>query len=195
MRWKSAPAHAQEREWLQRARQNDGEAFRHIFERHRPAVRRYLDDLLRSPHLAEEGAQETFVRAHERLHQLRADEKLLPWLLGIARLVSLELRRGARRSAEADSADDGALPVAVIPAPSPERVLMDRELSEALSLGLAALPEPRRAALLLRVDHGLSYEEIALAMGWPLQKVKNELHRARLGLRLHLAPHFSGGDP
>ena len=48
-------------------------------------------------------------------------------------------------------------------------------------------PSDRRAALLMRIDHGLPYEQIAEAMGWNLQKVKNEIHRARLQLRERLS--------
>ena len=49
-----------------------------------------------------------------------------------------------------------------------------------------------RAALVLRIDHGLAYEEIASLMGWSLQKVKNEIHRARLQLRASLAGYLEG---
>ncbi|HYH98469.1 sigma factor-like helix-turn-helix DNA-binding protein, partial [Hyalangium sp.] len=52
--------------------------------------------------------------------------------------------------------------------------------------------EERRSALLLRIDHGLPYEEIAQVMGWSLPKVKNEIHRARLQLRERLAAHVGG---
>jgi RNA polymerase sigma-70 factor (ECF subfamily) len=55
---------------------------------------------------------------------------------------------------------------------------------------LADLSEDRRAALLMRIDHGLGYGEIAAAMGWTLQKVKNEIHRARLQLRASLAGYL-----
>ncbi len=44
----------------------------------------------------------------------------------------------------------------------------------------------------MRIDHELPYEDIAEAMDWPLSKVKNEIHRARLKLRLLLAPHVTG---
>jgi RNA polymerase sigma-70 factor, ECF subfamily len=57
---------------------------------------------------------------------------------------------------------------------------------------IADLTEERRAALLMRIDHGLGYSEIASAMGWSLQKVKNEIHRARLQLRRSLAGYLEG---
>ncbi|HUJ27680.1 MAG TPA: sigma factor-like helix-turn-helix DNA-binding protein, partial [Myxococcales bacterium] len=61
---------------------------------------------------------------------------------------------------------------------------------QVLDRALGGLPEDRRAALLMRLDHGLGYDEIADAMGWNLQKVKNEIHRARLQLRAQLAGYL-----
>jgi len=58
---------------------------------------------------------------------------------------------------------------------------------------LADLDHERRSALLMRIDHGLGYGEIAEAMGWSLQKVKNEIHRARLQLRARLAGYLEEG--
>jgi RNA polymerase sigma-70 factor (ECF subfamily) len=44
----------------------------------------------------------------------------------------------------------------------------------------------------MRIDHGLSYDEISAATGLPLQTVKNEMHRARLKLRLLMRAHMKG---
>ena len=66
----------------------------------------------------------------------------------------------------------------------------DRLLDGALQI----LSAERRAALLMRIDHGLAYEEIAAALGWKLQKVKNEIHRARLQLRERLAGYLEGAS-
>src|SRR5213076_3568764 len=57
-------------ELLSRARAGDPEAFRVIFDREAPGVRRFLGDLLRDEAGADEGTQETFVRAHRRLGTL-----------------------------------------------------------------------------------------------------------------------------
>ena len=44
----------------------------------------------------------------------------------------------------------------------------------------------------MRIDHGIDYDEIAEVMGWPLSKVKNEIHRARLTLRTRLSKYVGG---
>jgi len=91
---------------VRRAREGDARAFRQIFDRYAPRVRRFARDLLRDAAAADEATQETFVRAHRQLGTLREDARLSPWLLGIARNVSRErgrARKKQRCSRETDS--------------------------------------------------------------------------------------------
>ena len=71
-----------------------------------------------------------------------------------------------------------------------QALLLSAESDRMLDGALKELGEERRAALLLRIDHGLGYGEISAAMGWTLQKVKNEIHRARLQLRKSLCVYL-----
>jgi RNA polymerase sigma-70 factor (ECF subfamily) len=175
---------------VRRAQDGDAGAFRALFERHVVSVRRFLRDLLRDDDAAGDATQEAFTRAHVRLPKLAEHDRFKPWVLGIARNVAFETRRLRVH----EELDDDEAPAAVIPSPNPEAVLLDQELERHFHQALATLSPNRRAALLMRVDHGLSYEEIAEAMGWTLPTVKNEIHRARLTLRAHLQPHV-GGHP
>ncbi|NVJ02190.1 RNA polymerase sigma factor [Myxococcus sp. AM009] len=181
-----------ERTLLRRARTGDPAAFRWLFERHAAGVWRFLKDLLRDEAAADEATQETFVRAHARLGALRDEDRLGAWLLGIARHVYLESLRHRGLHVDMDDEVHGSQVEAVLPTPTPEDLLLDRELEGLLAGALGRLREDRRAALLLRIDHGLPYEEISAVMGWSLQKVKNEIHRARLQLREQLAAHVGG---
>jgi RNA polymerase sigma factor (sigma-70 family) len=178
-------------ELLLRARAGDPEAFRVIFDRESPGVRRFLGDLLRDDAAADEATQETFVRAHQRLSTLEQAGRLQGWLFGIARMVFFEqVRRKRRDGPVSDPAEE---PAQVDRAASPEAVLLSAESNRLLDDALRELSEDRRSALLMRIDHGLGYGEIASAMGWTLQKVKNEIHRARLQLRSCLAGYLEGG--
>ena len=196
-------------EVVERARRGDAEAFRVIFDSTAAPVRRFCRGLLRDQSAADEAAQETFVRAHARLPTLGDGDRLLPWLLGIARLVSLEQLRRNRREGplpalpgEGDGASgapgDGWSGSAQAGAglrdggPSPEAALLGAEADRQLADALGRLSEERRAALLLRIDHGLGYPEIASALGWTLAKVKNEIHRSRLLLRERLGAYLEG---
>lgn len=180
-----------------------------IFQAHIAPVRRFCRDLLRDPSAGDEAAQETFVRAHGRLGSLREPALLSSWLLGIARLVTLEQRRrsqwlrplawvGGRGSEDEPDALAGFGEASGSSnlsgsAASPEAALLEKEADRALESALATLSEGRRAALLLRLDHGLGYPEIGEALGWSLAKVKNEIHRARLQLREQLAGYLAEG--
>ncbi len=171
-----------------RAQAGDAHAFRALFERHAPSVRRFLIDLLRNTETADEATQETFVRAHARLSTLRDADKVTAWLFGIARHVFREqIRVRKHESTEQRGYDE------MDSAPTPEAALMGREADTMLATAMAALSEERRTALLLRLDHGLEYEEIAEIMGWSLAKVKNEIHRGRLKLRESLKHYLGEG--
>jgi RNA polymerase sigma-70 factor (ECF subfamily) len=173
-----------------RAREGDADAFHVIFQRHAPAVRRFLGGALRDDAEADEATQETFVRAHARLAALKEADRLRAWLLGIARIVALDARSLKRRDAERKEAHP---PGSVVDLdPTPEARLLDAEAERVLGEEIATLGPRRRAALLLRVDHELGYSEIAFAMGWPLQKVKNEIHRARLQIRERVLRYLRG---
>jgi RNA polymerase sigma-70 factor (ECF subfamily) len=174
------PAAAADAALLERARAGDARAFRALYFRYAPLVRRFAGTLCRDAGFADEATQETFARAWERLHVLREAARLRGWLLGIARLVVLDELKRQRREVAA------AVPVAPEErsgAPTPEVAVLSAEADRALEAALARLAPDRRAALLMRLDLGLGYEEIGEAMGWPLHKVKNEIHRARLHIR------------
>ncbi len=164
--------------------------FRAVYDAHARSVRRFLGDLLRDDAAADEATQETFVRAHARLGTLRQGDKVLPWLFGIARNVFYEELRARKRHLR--SLDDDERDEEVDRAPSPEGMLLGAEADSQLAAALAELGDDRRAALVMRIDHGLDYDQIAEVMGWPLSKVKNEIHRARLVLRTRLSKYVGG---
>jgi RNA polymerase sigma-70 factor (ECF subfamily) len=115
-------------------------------------------------------------------------------VFGVARFVALEMRkargRGRRVIDDGVAADDRARDTH---GRSPEDTLLDREAVAVVERALGRLPEERRAALLLRCDHGLGYDEIAPLMGWSLSKVKIEIFRAREVLRATLQEYRGGG--
>ncbi len=177
-----------------RARRGDAAAFRRIFDRHAPSVRRFLRDLLRDQASADEATQETFVRAHRGLAKLKDDTRLGPWLFGIARNVFRERSRARKKQLRHDEFQEDMLPESSgrFAAPSPRDELLRRESDAMLRQALDTLSTERRTALVLRLDHQLGYPEIAEVMSWSQSKVKNEIHRARLQLREALNSYLRG---
>ncbi len=161
-----------------------------LYAQHGPRVHRFLRDLLGDPALAADATQETFARAFHLFPEvLRDRERAAPWLFGVARNVSLELRKARGRAGKVfvreptDGEGHAHAHAHADPSPSPETELLGHEAARIVAAALAKLSEDRRALLLLRMDHGLSYDEIATSLGFTLAKVKVELHRAREVLR------------
>ena len=155
-----------------------------------PAIRRFLRGLLGERAAADDATQETFARAFTRLANVEDPARLTPWLFGIARHVALEMRRERRRTVDLGEHE--------APEPAhhdtPERALLGREAVGVIDCALARLSTDRRAVLLLRLDHGVSYDDIAALMDWSLAKTKVEIHRARAVLREELARYEEEGD-
>ena len=170
----------------------DRAAFTFLYEKHAPRIHRFLRDLLGDGALAWDATQETFARAFRQHKELVRDRaRAVPWLFGVARNVSLEMRKARYRTSrvmifgDADHACEKHV--------SPENELLGREAARVVACALAKLSEDRRAMLLLRLDHDLSYEDIAELMGFSLAKVKVEIHRARQVLREEL-DGYEGGE-
>lgn len=138
-------------------------------------------------------AQEAFVRAYAALPSFRGQSSFSTWLYRIATNVCLdELRRRGRapvRSLDQPTpVEDGRLvPQTADPAAGPSEEVERAELRAAVLSGIAALQPDHRAVLVLRDLQGLSYEEIAAALGCSLGTVKSRLNRARFALKERLA--------
>jgi RNA polymerase sigma-70 factor (ECF subfamily) len=151
-------------------------AFRAVFDRHYPVIRRYLFNRVANASVAEDLAAETFLRAFAgRAGYTPQASSARAWLFAIAtNLLRDEGRAGARRRSlierlRHERADCGApLPEG----PDPE-----------LRIALARLPSHEREALLLFTWADLSYDEIALALDVRLGTVRSRIHRARERLR------------
>ena len=164
---------------------------RAIYDAHAAGIYRFLRDMLGSDADAADAVQETFMRAFRQLEELQEHARLKAWLFGIARNVCLEQFRSIKRHRVAPAAAHRLVDLEQI---TPEAMLLGREAALVIREALDAMGTDRRTALLLRVDHGLGYPDIAAALGWSLSKAKVEVHRARLRLRALLVER-SGGDP
>lgn len=168
-------------------------AFSALYAKQAPRIHRFLRDLLGDTTLAADATQETFARAFQRHRDVLRDEaRAVPWLFGVARNVSLELRKARARSGRIFVNDDERVAQASSFG-SPERDALGREAVRVIDAALACLSEERRAMLLLRLDHDFSYEQIAELMGFSLAKVKVEIHRARIVLREAIEQYETGG--
>jgi RNA polymerase sigma-70 factor (ECF subfamily) len=174
---------------IARARSGDEDAFRLIFERYTRPVIRFIFCMVNEPVLAEELAQETFVRAYRTLGAFRDDAKLSTWLFGIARNVTHEALRSNRR--ESHRVEFDQLLAVSDEKPTPAGALLDKELQDVTRNALWKLEEDKRVVFTLRVFHQRSYDEIAQITGFSIPKIRNLLHRARAEMRRRLSSYLA----
>ena len=177
-----------------RARRGDEEAFRLIFERFTRPVISFIFYLVNQRELAEELAQETFVRAYKSLHALRDEMKLSTWLFGIAKNVARESLRHSRRDSRHVELEDRAVLEICDEKPTPAAELLDKELNDVVRRALLGLDEDKRLVFVLKVYQQRSYEEIALITGFSVPKLRNDLHRARREMRRRLSSYLGVSD-
>jgi RNA polymerase sigma-70 factor (ECF subfamily) len=188
-----AESRASDDEWAEaRAIDEQRATLAALYAEHAQAIHRFLSGVLGDVALAADATQETFVRAFRRFDTLCDRERTVPWLFGIARNVSLEARKARRNRERVIATEHDDREGEDRAARSPETELLDREALGVVNAALARLSEDRRAVLLLRLDHGLSYDEIAELMDWSLAKAKVEIFRAREVLRETLAEYREG---
>lgn len=158
---------------------DDRAAFGELVRRHQPMVRGFLRRMLgsaRDAALADDLAQETFIKAHRALAGYRGGATFASWLCAIA---ANELRgEWRRRKRRAEFHDDENIDAA-----ADER---EPALAHDLASGLARLTEAQRAALVLCCEHGLTHEEAARAMSCPVGTVKSHVARGKARLRAWL---------
>jgi len=146
--------------------------------------------MLGNPADAEEAAQDAFVRAYRALagydRERIADLRLRSWLATI--LLNLCRSKRSRTTAERSTLSlDLGLPVGTEPTTAagtgPATVLERRASGEAWANLLLTLPPAQREAVVLRHVDGLSYPDLALALGKPEGTVKAQVHRGLAQLR------------
>ena len=175
---------------VDRAMRGDEEAFQLIFTRYGRPILSFIQNMVQNRALAEELAQETFVRAYRNLGRLRDASHLSTWLFGIALNVARESAREHRRDARRIALDEPASLELESTARRPEGELLDRELNGVIAQALRELDDDKRIVFTLKILHEMSYEEISRITGHSIGKLKTDLHRARLVMRRRIAPYL-----
>jgi RNA polymerase sigma-70 factor (ECF subfamily) len=185
----SSTAGCDEQAILERVRRGDQAAYRGVVERYQGRLFAVARGILRDGDEASDVVQETFLRAYLRLATFHEGSQLFTWLYRIA--VNLCLDRIRRRRREAAALYDARLDRADVGLGRGERSPFEQhaaaELSQRLLAALDGLPPAHRAVIVLREVEGLSYAEIARAVGCPVGTVMSRLFHARRKLQLALA--------
>lgn len=172
-----------------RWRDDDLQAFRTLYARHRASLHRYLLRMTGAAAEAEEVFQEVWMAVVRSRDSWSPVATFRTWLFSItSRRLADRARRRSRRFGELFAArlDDDATALPPAAGPDPAEAAQSSELGKALLAAIAALPAEQREAFLMQAEGGLSLEEIALATGVGRETVKSRLRYANQRLRRDL---------
>jgi len=184
----------EESRWIAAAQGGDDIAFARLVEHYAKPVHNLCYRMLGNPADAEDAAQETFLKAYQKLKSYDPLRSFPTWLLSIGahhcidqlrrrrfQLISLDAVR--RRPAGRDS--------------QPENLAEGAESQKSLQAKLTKLGSYERAAIVMHYWYDLSYQEIGVALGLSVSAVKSRMHRARrdLAARAETERQASGREP
>lgn len=176
-----------EADLLARARGGSLLAFEEIVKRYERRVYGIALRIVRRHDVADDVAQEAFMRAHQALSTFDLERPFGPWICRIAANLAINHVRSPE-------ARETPLPEGHSETPAPGRgaldLVLEREAREVLERALLGLPAEQRAVFALRTFEELSYREIADALGISIGTVMSRLSRARERLREALAPYL-----
>lgn len=178
------------------ARAGQEAAYRELIRRYERPLFSLLYRMVRDRELAEDLAQETFIKALNAIESYRPEYKFSSWIFKIANNAAIDhLRRRELDTLSLEGSPHAETPEAVEATAlqigdrqeSPLDAVEARELGGQIEQAIARLRPEYRSCILLRHVEGRAYEEIAEILGLPLGTVKTYIHRARNELRQALA--------
>jgi RNA polymerase sigma-70 factor, ECF subfamily len=184
---------------VRRVQRGDKGAFDALVLKYQHKVVKLVMRYVRNPAEAEDVAQEAFIKAYRALPQFRGDSAFYTWLYRIAintaknAVVSRD-RSPVEFDLDAHNSDESYdMQGRLKDSETPEGLVLTDEIRGTVNAAIDALPEDLRTAIVLRELEGLSYEEIAAAMGCPVGTVRSRIFRAREAIDRRLREVFEGG--
>jgi RNA polymerase sigma-70 factor (ECF subfamily) len=187
---------AADAEVVEKARAGDHQAFRVLVERYQGRAHGLALRVLRDEDAARDAVQDAFLKAYGSLDRFEGRSSFYTWLYRIVMNLCLDRKRRDRSDREVEWNDEVATGLeeeGALAAEAPDVSAERRELREVITEAIATLPEDARRTIQLREIDGLSYQEIATALGIPKGTVMSRLHYARR--RLQEALRAAGVDP
>lgn len=165
----------------------DQAAFGELVRRHQSRVRGWLRTLTRNPATADDIAQDTFMKAWDKLASFAGQGRFEAWLMKIAYtefLMAHRRTKGEQRLAAAVEAE-------IVEPPVHDPVGAESAATD-LQRMLAVLTEDERVAMVLCYAGGMSHGEASAITGWPVGTVKSHVHRGKEKIRRRFFPEATG---
>ena len=177
-----------------RVSKGDGSSFDRLLERHRAPVVNHLYRVVHNRAIAEELAQDVFIRVYRFRARYQAEAKFSTWLFCITTNIGLNWRRDARRELSHLRLDQEIRNVRKRElwdrTPRADQLLLEQHRAREVREAIETLPPKQLAAVLMHKYEGMEYAEIAAVLDCSMPALKSMLFRAYATLRHRLA-HFA----
>jgi RNA polymerase sigma-70 factor (ECF subfamily) len=179
---------------VERVQRGDKQAFDLLVAKYQRKLFRLLSRLVRDQSEIEDVAQEAFIKAYRALPNFRGESAFYTWLYRIAintaknYLVAQGRRAPTQTEADIEDAENFEDGESLRTEDTPDRMLLSKQVAEAVNRAIERLPEELRTAIVLRELEGLSYDEIAASMNCPIGTVRSRIFRAREAVAEELRP-------
>jgi RNA polymerase sigma-70 factor (ECF subfamily) len=178
-------------ELMLRVKEGDGASFGVLLDKHRLSVVHFLFRMVQNHAVAEELAQEVFLRVYRNRATYEPTAKFTTWLFRIATHLALNSIRDGRHERAQERLDDDSkeMPVRQVKdrMPSVEQSMVYQVKLDEVREAIAALPDKQRAAVLMHKYEEMEYSQIAKVLSCSESAVKSLLFRAYESLRARLA--------
>jgi RNA polymerase sigma-70 factor (ECF subfamily) len=178
-------------ELMLRVKEGDGASYGVLLDKHRSSVIHFLYRMVQNHAVAEELAQEVFLRVYRSRATYEPTAKFTTWLFRIATHLALNALRDGKNERSQERLDDDSndMPARQVSdlRPSVEQSMVYQAKLAEIRRAIAALPEKQRAAVLMHKYEEMEYSQIAKALGCSESAVKSLLFRAYETLRARLA--------
>jgi RNA polymerase sigma-70 factor (ECF subfamily) len=185
-------------ELMLRIRDGDAASFEVLLVRYRVPLVSFLHRMVRDQALAEDLAQEVFLRVYKARDRYQPDARFTTWLYRIATNLALNAIRDRKdkvsETVGGESDGEPALERFVDPEPTVEQRLIERDRERLIRQAVESLPENQRVAVILHKYQEVDYRQIAGVLSVSESAVKSLLFRAYETLRLRLAPLLREGQ-
>ncbi len=173
----------EETEMISRCQKGDQQALKEIFDKYQKKVYRIAYGVVRQREEALDIVQEVFIKLFHSIKNFKGRSQFYTYLYRMTMNTAIDHTRKMGKQTISSLDEEGSFEPSDAVEKGPERILLQKELEERVKRAMDKLPAEQRAALIFRDVEGLSYQEMAEAMGSSIGTVMSRLHYGRKRLQ------------